>query len=178
MISSQAYEVYADIGEADLYLAASTHPVAWPTASAEDKSKALVTATRILDRQKWLGEKYLTTGQALAWPRSGTGVDGVEDDVVPQNIIDASIEMASALLDGSDLQTEQNQSQKLQSITAGSVNLTYFRGAEGTPLRFPLIVDELIRDYLAGSFVSFGTLAAGVDGVSVTGQDLGLSSPL
>lgn len=156
-IGAESYSTYADEDDADAYLGASLHAgTTWSGASATTKTQALVTATRILDRQKW-SSSYTT--QALRFAVA--------------NIVSASIEMALALVDGSDFQSEQSTGQKLQSIRAGSVSLSYFRGAEGTPHRFPLIVHELLRDYLAGSDLTLAGVATGVSATSVTGNDLG-----
>lgn len=173
--SSQPFAVYADVADADLYLSAALHAANWRAATDETKAMALVTATRILDRQRWKGDKT-DDDQPLSWPRKSTGLAGVEDDVIPQAIIDASIEIASALVDGTDIQNEQNTSQKIQSLRAGSVALTFFRGAEGTANRFPLIVQELLSLYLIGGSGSFGgVITSGTDGESVTRNDFGLN---
>ena len=157
VIDSQPYDSYATVGLADLYLAASSHAANWVAAAELVKAQALVTATRILDRQKWAAA-YDTQAERFA----------------VQNIRDACVEMALALVDGSDVQTEQSTAQKLQSIKAGSVALTYFRGAEGRANRFPTIIDELLRDYLAGSGdVGLLPEATGTDGTSSTADDFG-----
>jgi hypothetical protein len=165
------FEVYADVADADAYLDAALHGQAdWDALDDDAKARALVTATRTLDRQAWRGEKT-DPAQALAWPRTGTGVAGVEDNAVPQGVVDASIELALALAQGSEVQNEQNTGQKLQSIKAGSVALTYFRGADGVPVRFPLIVQELIRAYLAGAGLSIAMKATGVLGTPSASVD-------
>jgi len=156
-IGADEYDSYADADDADSYLAASVHAgTTWSGASAASKGQALVTATRILDRQKW-GSAYGTKALRFA----------------VQDIIDASVEMALALLEGSDLQSEQSTAQKLQTIKAGSVSLTYFRGAEGSAHRFPTIVHELLRDYLAGADLGLAGVATGVSGISSTEDDFG-----
>lgn len=157
LIGSQPYDAYASIAQADAYLAAALHAGAtWSDASDASKGQALVTAARILDRQRWRAE-YDTQAER----------DGVAA------IRDASIEMALALLEGSDLQTEQVTGQKLSSIRAGSVSLSYFRGAEGSPRRFPTIVHELLRDYLVGAADGLAGAAWGVDAISSTEDDYG-----
>lgn len=157
IIDSQAYDSYASVAQADSYLAASIHAgTDWSGASDATKGQALVTATRILDRQTWL-TAYNT--QALR--------------EVVVDIQDACVEMALALVQGSDLQTEQSTAQKLQSIRAGSVALTYFRGAEGAPHRFPTIVSELLRAYMAGSADAVYGQATGTGGTSSTEDDFG-----
>lgn len=178
VIGSISYPVYADVEAANNYFAAASHAAAWVAATVDQKGQALVTSTRTLDRQRWLGDKT-DPDQDLAWPRTNTGVDGVEDDEVPANIITASMEMALSILNGEGVQTDQNVSQKIQSLKAGSVSITYFRGAEGQPLRFPLIVHELIRDYLAATGrLGLSGIATGVDGASVTNEDFGYTRGL
>lgn len=175
MIGSKLYDVYADEADADNYLDAAFHGGAWRSETDDDvKRRALVTAARLLDRQSWLGEKTVDN-QALEWPRANTGVDGVGASDVPQAIVDANIELALALVDGSDVQDVQNTSQKLQSIKAGSVSLTYFRGAEGKAVRFPQIVQELIRNLLSGSVKAVRGTSSGTDGNTTTDDDFGFN---
>lgn len=55
-IASVDYEVYADVATADAYLAADLRLNAiWSAATADDKARAMVTATRLLNRQSWQG---------------------------------------------------------------------------------------------------------------------------
>jgi hypothetical protein len=169
------YEVYEDTDAIDEYLNAAAHGASWRDLTDDDeKGRYAVTASRLLDRQLWKGDATGLSGQTLAWPRTGTGVTGVEDDVIPDPIYSAYFELCLALVDGSTVQTDQNTAQKAQSLSAGSVSITYFRGAEGDPLRFPLIVQELLNPYLAGTGQSLGgALASGTDGFSVTDNDFG-----
>jgi hypothetical protein len=156
-IDSLAFDAYADVAYADEYLAASLHAgTDWSGATDTTKGQALVTMTRILDRQRWR-DAYAT--QALR-----EGVAAIQD---------ACVEGALALVQGSDLQTAESTAQKLSSIRAGSVALTYFRGAEGRPHRFPTIVYELLRDYVAGASMVVQGVATGVDGTSSTEDDFG-----
>lgn len=161
LVNSQPYDSYASITQADAYAAAALHAANWLAASELTKAQALVTSTRVLDRQRWASDYE---------------EQAAREDV--QAIIDACIEMSIALLDGSDLQSEQSTAQKLQSIRAGSVGLSYFRGAEGRPHRFPLIVAELLRDYLVGADFALGMVATGTDGTSSTEDDFGYSEGL
>lgn len=157
LIDSQPYDSYNTVAQVDAYLAASIHAAAdWSGATAATKAQAAVTATRMLDRQRW-ADAYDTQDERFA----------------VQDIRDAHSEMALALVQGSDLQTEESTAQKLQSIKAGSVALTYFRGAEGRAHRFPTIVNELLRGYLAGSDLSVAMKATGTGGTSSTDDDFG-----
>lgn len=157
------YSSYADVATADAYLVASYGANTWrlPSTNIEVRSRALITATRVMDRQRW-AEGYKTQVE--------------REDV--QNIIDACCEIASALLEGSDLESTASTEQKLQSITAGSVSLTYFRGADGVPHRFPVIIWELLRDYLVGASAVAGGIATGTGGVSLTEDQFGHSDAI
>lgn len=180
LIDSQPYDSYGGVEEGDFYFAAATHAANWVAASELLKGQALVTASRVLNRQQWKGDKY-DAAQPLAWPRTSTGVDGVEDTVIPQAIVDACFELALSLLDGSAVQTnpEATQEQKTSSLKAGSVSISYFKGAvtpaELKPGRFPLIVQELLKPYLGGSVSGLVNEASGVDACSVTEQDFGFT---
>lgn len=157
LIDSAPFDSYASLAQADAYLFAAFHAgTTWSDAADNTKGQALVTATRVLDRQKW-SDAYDTQAER----------EGVAD------IQTASMEMALALIEGSDLQSEETTGQKLQSITAGSVSLIYFRGAEGRPHRFPNIVWELLRDYLVGAGTSIGMVATGTGGISSTEDEFG-----
>lgn len=176
--SGLEYDTYATVAQADDYLNASVTATGWQALTSEDdKARYLVTATRTLDRQRWRGTKT-DPAQPLEWPRTGTGVTGVEDDVVPQDIINASIELAAALVDDTASVTSQNNEQTIQSLKAGSAAITYFRGAGGEPTRFPFNIMELIGDYLAGTAGAVGVIASGTDGETVTSKDYGYSQSL
>lgn len=180
LIDSQPYDSYGGVEEGDFYFAAATHAANWTAASELVKGQALVTASRILNRQQWKGDKY-EAAQPLAWPRANTGIDGVEDTVIPTPIVEASFELALSLLDGSTVQTnpEAPQEQKTSSLKAGSVSISYFKGAvtpaELKPGRFPLIVEELLKPYLGGDTTGLVSEASGVDACSVTEQDFGFT---
>lgn len=159
LVDSNPHDSYNTVEQMDEYLAAAIHAgTDWSGASDAVKAQAAVTATRLFDRQRWKSG-YTTQAERFA----------------VQAIRDAHIEAGLALVQGGGLQSDQSTAQQLQSIKAGSVALTYFRGAEGQPLRFPLIVWELLRDYLAGADLAVLATATGTDGVSVTSRDLGFT---
>jgi len=179
-ISSIVYDVYADNTTADSYLLAKFGTPAWSAATVDQQSQALVSATRLLDKQCWLGDKT-DDAQALAWPRTNTGLSGVEDDVIPSDIISASIELAFLILTGSNVENNSLPgAQGLQVIKAGSVMLQYFRDAQGfleQSSRFPTVVQEYIARYLCGSTGMLTGIATGVttgtEVESITNEDYG-----
>lgn len=183
-ITSVDYPVYGNLEKADEYLEASMSEAAqaWrDLADIEDKKRYLVQMSRILDRQEWRGEK-VEDGQAMQWPRKNTGVAGVVDDAIPLPIVYASFEGAAILASGGDFESSANQAQKIASLRAGSVALSYFRGAEGPNTRFPVVIDELIRRYTAGGDErvsgAISTGSTGTDTQSVTRQDFGYNRSL
>jgi|SRR6185503_19314891 len=168
------YEVYADLETAEIYAVAAIQGEAWREADEDDRSRGLITGTRVLERQRWKGEKTVAD-QPLAWPRKNTGIEGVVDDEIPTDITNANIELAIALLDGSELQSNATTAERIQSMSAGSVSITNYRSrVEAT--RFPLIVQELISKYLAGAGAgTFMPKAIGVDKETIFPIDLGYS---
>lgn len=185
--------VYAGVETADTYLNGASHGQTWFDLDDDGKGRALVTATRTLDRQQWKGAPAETSPlQALDWPRIDTGVVGVVDDEIPQDIVAAAIELALSLTQGASVQTEGNVAQKVQSLKAGSVSISYFGGASvSSTQRFPTIIDELVAPYLlyasdATTANSFGAVAGGVaggyaygtDGESETDNDFGVTSAI
>lgn len=178
LIASQPYDVYAPLDYANLYLQANFAASGWFSLTDDQKGAALVSATRLIDRQCWLGDPTGLSGQTLQWPRTNTGVDGVDDTIIPQGIIDGSVELAFAITDGNDVINNQVPGvQKIRDLAAGSVHISYFRLAEGATAqvaRFPLPVQELVGKYLCGAGAGLDALvSSGTDGISTTEDDLG-----
>jgi hypothetical protein len=154
-IDGTTYPAHADVATASAYLAADVNAQPWRDAEEIDQARALVTATRILDRQPWR-EGYATDAAWLA--------------MIP----DATAELAAQIIGGYDASNQQTTAQSIRRQKAGSVEIEYFRGAEGQPLRLPLPVWELIRPFLAGGGVGLaGSIAHGVDGRSITERPCG-----
>ena len=182
-IDGTDYESYVSLETADAYLNAAQHGATWRAQTDDDeKGRAIVTAVRILDRQIWKGERNpdASPTSQLEWPRINTGVEGVEDNLVPQDILDATCELALFLMDGSAVQTDPAaQTKETSSLKAGSVSISYFKGAitaeKVNPDRFPLPVQELVQPYLGGSGVAVCGAAYGTDGESVTEEDFGFT---
>ena len=176
-IVSNPYPVYADLAESEEFMLADPNYDTWDALGDTTQSRYLVSATRLLDKQDWKGDQT-SSSQELQWPRSDTGIDGVDDNIVPAAIIQASVLLAYELSQGSDVESTKNQAQKIHSLKAGSVGITYFRGAEGTPTRFQTQVQELLKDYLAGSSSTLGAATTGYDGETITGSDFGFTEGL
>ncbi len=167
---------YLSRADAEAYLEDALHAATWNAADGLTKDQSLVTATRMLDRQQWVGDKT-TDIQTLQWPRTGvTDRDGVAvpSDVSPQFIFDATCELAVAILDDLAVQSSADSSTNIRSLEAGSARIEYFVGKSGP--RFPTIVHELINYYLAnasnysGPFISGTDAESGLDDFSLNGS--------
>ena len=105
---------YADVADGDAYHAGHLYASAWTGASADQKSAALVMATRLIDAEYQFGGVQTTDSQALAWPRyrcpdpdrdpmmrtSSLLIwdDGVPENLVPKKVSAATCELARELL--------------------------------------------------------------------------------
>jgi hypothetical protein len=132
-------ETYGDLEDADEYFSTRLHEQAWSDSSTQDKTAAMLRATRMIDRLNFKGYKstvydYLETtdcpeqeeinaanaAQILEFPRD-------TDDTVPEEIELACYEIAYALLDGIDPELElENLSVSSQGYA--SARTTYDRG--------------------------------------------------
>ena len=90
--------MYVTIQESDTYFSTALDHVYWDEASSDRKTRALSTATRLIDALNFAGSKTVAA-QEYEFPR-GT------DLVVPQAIKDACCERAYALLSGRDPEME------------------------------------------------------------------------
>jgi hypothetical protein len=108
---------YADVTDGDAYHEGHLYAAAWTGATVDDKAKALVMATRLIDSQCRFNGFRAHSSQALQWPREqcpdpdrgnatlailsagflSTG-NWVESNVVPKAVADAACEMARELL--------------------------------------------------------------------------------
>ncbi len=160
------YPAYQTVAEIDIYAAAAVGDTAdgWNAADPTTQAPAAVSASRLIDRQQWQGEKTDPT-QAEAFPRTGLYYpDGtaVPSDVVPQQVLDANSELAMDLLAGGTVQTDPSTQQQTRMLKAGSVTIEYFN-IPGTGTRFPLTVMELIGFWLGGMAGAVGSESTGTD---------------
>lgn len=89
---------YATIAEAATYLNDRLNVTAWECSTDDERRRALAMATNIIDRLNYLGAKT-DPDQTNQFPRGG-------DTTIPQDIKNASAEIALALLDGVDPELE------------------------------------------------------------------------
>lgn len=173
-INAVTYTVYANVATADQYWNAGTQTQfeTWDALTDDEKARGLVSATRLIDRQHWLGEKT-DDAQALAFPRTGLiDCDGndVDSAIVPQQVIDASIILAYDLATGSTVETSATTEDLTKRLKAGSVEIEKFRADSSSSGRFSTPVMELLGCFMAGSVAIAGSLSYGDDGVGFDGD--------
>jgi len=99
---------YASAVDGDAYHDGHLYATGWTGATTANKEKALVFATRVIDSQYRFNGVRAVAGQALQWPRSDcpdpdaapdeTGIGTFASDQIPTALINATCEMARALL--------------------------------------------------------------------------------
>lgn len=152
-IGTSSYTVYRSLEEADEYFNGSSDFDAWDVFDTNEKKRALISSTRLIDRQTWKGDKE-DEDQTLAFPRINlTDCAGsvVDEDIALANISEASLMLALDIADGSNVETNATTEDLAQTLKAGSVMITNFRGESGNGTRFPLDVMELIGCYFTGA---------------------------
>ena len=159
------YDVYGTESGFKVYMAGRIGVTAYDSATNANKQKALVSATRWLDRQKWQGAKT-SSSQALEFPRTGLVDkygDEVADDSVPTAVESACYELAYILLDDATKQDNADTGSNVKKVQAGSASVEFFVGSQGSGDIFPPQVLDLVRQFLDGYDTDLGAWASGYD---------------
>ncbi len=130
---------YCTTTEAATYFSGRLHADSWVSANECDKTKALVMATRIIDRQPVKGVKA-AYNQGNQFPR-------YPDKEVPQAVKDATCEEALALLERGNGQRRKLQAEGVTSFSVGGLSETYLQGIRGGGL-LSQEARELLRPWL------------------------------
>lgn len=132
-IASNSFPSYTSSANADLYLSADIErSVAWGASTADDKGRALASATRLLGRLVWAaGAAPLTDGSA------------------PQVVADACCLLAGDMIASPDVYSVPSTASNIRDAGAGPAKVSFFRPTAGTPL--PPAAWDLIKSLLGGS---------------------------
>ena len=171
-IGADTFDVYgSSAGLATYANGSATWYATYAAATADGLKRALVEATRLINRQRWDGT-LTSDSQALAWPRDGvtaTPASGiaVTDGVTPDEIVQAAYELALAMLAKPAVVSGSSAGSNVQSVGAGPTSVTFFSPTIGG--RFPDRVMELLS-WAYGSdsseLLAAGSYASGTDGCS------------
>lgn len=175
---------------ATTYFNASLNVSGWDNASFNDKQKSLVNASRLFDKQLWVGAMTdAATPQPLAWPRTGVpSCDGIVnvDSVIPERVIFGAYELAASILADALVQSQTNTGSNVRRLLArkkvGDLEVEdeteYFSATSSganSATRFPTSVQEYISCYVGGQ-LGGATVVGGAPSVFIN-WDFGLNSP-
>lgn len=147
---------YATITEGNTYFESHPYPTTWENAGDDEKCRALVMATKMLNAWfEWAGTQS-SMAQALPWPRRGVLKPNVSEyagtgsvphewnepsfailipsNEIPAQVREATIELASALLASNRQADSDVETQGIESLTAGPVSLTFKTGVMAKPI--------------------------------------------
>ena len=93
---------YASVADGDAYHDGHLYASAWTAATADNKAKALVFATRLIDAERQFSGVKASDVQALQWPRAACpdpdAAAFLASDKVPPVVVMATCELARELL--------------------------------------------------------------------------------
>lgn len=160
-IAGATSNAYLDVAAASLYFDNRLHVDAWTNASADDKARALISATSRLDVEAFLGERATTT-QRLQWPkqfplystRRYPYLDAEEvarvftATAIPREVQEATCEMALAILNATGDLAAVDALSKFASISVpGTISLTLRETGLPSNDALPPVVLRLLGDW-------------------------------
>lgn len=117
---------FISLADATAYLAQRLNADAWDNATDPNKEKALITASRAINKLEFIGDKKVST-QTMEFPRifGENYGDGLAIPELPQEIKDAVCEEALALLDFGNSAHLKNQKMGISSMNIGAGQANY-----------------------------------------------------
>lgn len=140
-INNKDYNVYATVEDANTYFA-PIFDSEWLSLSDNDKKKLLVTATRLIDKKNYQGEK-VDENQPLKFPRI------IADEQTDDNLLMmACCEIAMSLYINDGIASSVNMA-NVQSVSLGDSSISFKEGANLESDQ-DAIIDDYLSDYLMG----------------------------
>lgn len=150
-VGGESSNSYATLADAQAYNDAHISGAAW-TGTNDQFTRALITATRILDEQcVWAGQKA-SLAQALRWPR--VNAYNQDDELydyteLPSQLVNATCEFARALLISDRFNDIDDAASGIDEVQAGAVKVKFSQANSKELL--PPSVASLIQGLTAGS---------------------------
>ena len=154
---------YVTVAEADDYLSVKSNSADWTALADSVVQNYLMWATRLLDqRARWqAGTVRTDEDQELAWPRQyayDREGEALPDDIIPDEIKDATIEIAFNLfdqqIDPSDGSAGGSAGGVINKIKVAVIEIGYSEGTSGTTSPYPKGLNDLL--YPLGSVAGAG----------------------
>lgn len=141
---------YATTSEADTYFTERMRSSAWSDEDTDDKERALISASRRIDEEDFMGSPAAET-QALKWPREGVTLDHVviSSSVIPEIIKRATYELALQVLIGDDDSEDflaDSGLEAFKNVKVGPIDVTPRFGHGGGEL--PSNVERILEPVL------------------------------
>jgi hypothetical protein len=119
---------YVTLSDANSYFDTRLHGAVWTSASDDNKNRALIWATRLIDATvRFTGQKT-NPSQALEWPRTGMfdrDETAISASTIPDLLKVITCEVALTLLSSDRLQESEAAVAGLSSLRAGPVTLNF-----------------------------------------------------
>lgn len=142
-IDTKEYYTYATVSEANDYFAAAFNSE-WLEVSETDKPKLLITATRLIDKKNYQGEK-VEEEQHLKFPRI-IADEQTDDELLVQTCCELAM---SLYFDGDSSSINGINIQNVQSVSLGDSSISFKEGANLESDQ-DAIIDDYLSDYLMG----------------------------
>lgn len=130
------------------YFDGSLYASAWTAATDDTKKSATIMATRTLDDAvNWYG-MVSNDDQALRWPRLGMIKEHlpIDDDVIPDDIKKATLELASQLISRDRTNPEAASAETKKIVLGkGAVELEFTAGTSTASANVPVLPDAVWR---------------------------------
>lgn len=160
-LSGESSESYISIATADAYHLKRSGNTAWSALSNDEKVRALIGATDLLERLDYYGDKYSRT-QALKFPRVYRNVsDGLS---IPRFIEHAMAELALWVATSSSTAQANRAARRAAGVTSfrlgelsetyGEVGASSVTGTAGTMAELPAPVSRLIEGWVKTDFAT------------------------
>ena len=135
----------------------------WDAASADKRTRALITATRHLSALLYIGSKASST-QSLPWPRQDaiTSDGELEDDEIPTQLLQAQWEIANALVKGVQISGSAAgtslipglPNEGLQRVKLDVMEVEWKPGPSKKMTALSVVTPGLLRELIVGGGVS------------------------
>lgn len=156
-IAGAASNSYVSRADADLFFEARYNDGGWSALSNANKERALVAATRLIDREAFR-ESPATATQALKWPRlyvrrvdsaynEGTSSGYYAATELPQQLLDAVCELAMLLAAGTQTETA---GRKIKRFKSDDQEFEYEADGRAASA-LPSSVQQLLSPFLRGA---------------------------
>jgi hypothetical protein len=147
MALSKGTNSYVTVEEANAYFSDRLDVAAWSESNDPERSKALITATQILDSLEWAGVA-VSDSQSLAFPREGSYFDprlgsdiSLSSTKAVTRINTATFELAYHLLNNDGL---LDQTGDVTDLQIGSIQLSKVRRPSTLPMHVKTTIKPLL----------------------------------